>query len=69
MGSVHHHTVSLVKLRDRQVDNTNLSKVLQLLQWLSMNRVASCHYTGRLEDTELHQGLKCELLNKNCWEK
>jgi len=48
----------LVELRDSQVDTTNLSKVLQLLQWLSTDRVASClAYTGRLEDTEQHQEL------------
>jgi len=48
----------LVELRDSQVDTTNLSKVLELLKWLSTDRVASClAYTGRLEDTELHQEL------------
>jgi len=48
----------LVELRDSHVDMSNLSKVLQLLKWLSTDRVASClAYTGRLEDTELHQEL------------
>ena len=52
----------LVELRDRQVDTTNLPKVLQLLQWLSTDRVASCHYTGRHRTAP---GLMCELLTKN----
>ena len=34
VGSLRHHTVK-VELRD----TTNLSKVLQLLQWLSMDRL------------------------------
>merc|ERR1719225_824816 len=48
----------LVELRDSQVDLTNLSQVQQLLSWLTSDTLAtSLSYTGRLEDTELHQEL------------
>ena len=48
----------LVELRDSHVDMTNLSRVQQLLTWLATDIHARClSYTGRLEDTELHQEL------------
>ena len=48
----------LVELRDSHVDMTNLSPVQQLLTCLATDIHARClSYTGRLEDTELHQEL------------
>merc|ERR1719348_2448523 len=48
----------LVELRDSHVDMANLSRVKELLTWLSTDTNATClSYTGRLEDTELHQDL------------
>ena len=48
----------LVDFRDSQVDLTNLAMVQQLLTWLSSDTHAIClAYTGRLEDTDLHQEL------------
>ena len=48
----------LVDFRDSQVDLTNLALLQQLLTWLSSDTHAIClSYTGRLEDTELHQEL------------
>ena len=48
----------LVELRDSQVDISNLARVQELLQWLVTDTSTRClSFTGRLEDTELHQEL------------
>ena len=59
----------LVELRDSQVDLTNLALVRDLLVWLTTDTQAAClSYTGRLEDTELHQDLlsTAKLATKAC---
>ena len=48
----------LVELRESKVDLVNLARVQELLAWLSSDTQAIClSYTGRIEDTELHQEL------------
>ena len=48
----------LVELRESKVDLVNLQRVEELLAWLSSDTQAIClSFTGRIEDTELHQEL------------
>ena len=69
LATLNQTVVRLVELRDSSVDISNLTRVQQLLTWLTTDTNVTClSYTGRCEDTELHQELlaSAKTASKQC---